>query len=115
MTILLIVINVLLFLYRILARRLLAERILSAIYGLVPERFSLSIVLTSMFLHGGWMHLIGNMWFLWIFGDNIEDILGHGKFLLFYLLCGAVAALAQCRSIRTRGFRWWARAAPSPA
>ena len=48
-----------------------------------------------MFLHGGWMHVLGNMWFLWVFGDNIEDILGHGKYLLFYLLCGVAAALAQ--------------------
>src|SRR5215472_10011680 len=55
----------------------------------------ISHVLTSMFLHGGWMHLLGNMWFLWLFGDNVEDILGHGKFLLFYLVCGAAAGLAQ--------------------
>ena len=48
-----------------------------------------------MFLHGGWMHVLGNMWFLWIFGDNVEDILGHGKYLLFYLLCGVAAALGQ--------------------
>jgi membrane associated rhomboid family serine protease len=48
-----------------------------------------------MFLHGGWLHVLGNMWFLWIFGDNIEDILGHGKYLAFYLLCGVAAALTQ--------------------
>ena len=48
-----------------------------------------------MFLHGGWLHVIGNMWFLWIFGDNIEDILGHGKYLLFYLMCGVAAAMTQ--------------------
>jgi len=64
-------------------------------YGLVPDHFRLSSVLTSMFLHGGWMHVLGNMWFLWIFGDNIEDLLGHAKFLLFYLLCGFAAAAAQ--------------------
>jgi len=46
---------------------------------------------TSMFLHGGWLHLLGNMWYLWIFGDNVEDRMGHGKFLLFYLLCGLAA------------------------
>jgi membrane associated rhomboid family serine protease len=63
--------------------------------GVVPDRFQYADVLTSMFLHGGWMHLIGNMWFLWIFGDNIEDILGHSKYLLFYLLCGAAAALTH--------------------
>lgn len=51
--------------------------------------------LTSMFLHGGWMHLLGNMWYLWIFGDNVEDRMGHFKFLAFYLLCGLAAALAQ--------------------
>jgi membrane associated rhomboid family serine protease len=48
-----------------------------------------------MFLHGGWMHLIGNMWFLWIFGDNVEDVLGHGKYLAFYIACGIAAALAH--------------------
>jgi len=52
-------------------------------------------VLTSMFLHGGWMHIIGNMWFLWIFGDNVEDSMGHGRFAVFYLLCGLAAALLQ--------------------
>ncbi len=66
-----------------------------AVYGLVPDRFHWSALLTSMFLHGGWLHLIGNMWFLWIFGDNIEDILGHAKFLLFYLLCGIAAGLVH--------------------
>ena len=52
-------------------------------------------VLTSMFLHGGWMHLIGNMLYLWIFGDNVEDSMGHGRFVVFYLLCGVAAVLAQ--------------------
>ena len=61
----------------------------------IPDRLRALSLVTSMFLHGGWMHLIGNMWFLWIFGDNVEDILGHGKYLLFYLLCGVAAALAQ--------------------
>ncbi len=55
-------------------------------------------LLTSMFLHGGWMHLIGNMWFLWIFGNNIEDILGHGRFMVFYILAGLGAAAAQILS-----------------
>lgn len=64
-------------------------------YGFVPARFALDSMVTSMFLHGGWMHLIGNMVFLWVFGDNIEDIFGHGKYLLFYLLCGMAAALLQ--------------------
>jgi membrane associated rhomboid family serine protease len=52
-------------------------------------------VLTSMFMHGGWLHLIGNMWFLWLFGLEIEDSMGHGRFLLFYLLCGTAAAASQ--------------------
>ena len=51
--------------------------------------------LTSMFMHGGWMHIIGNMWFLIIFGDNVEDALGHPRFLLFYVACGLAAAAAQ--------------------
>src|SRR5436309_2313630 len=55
------------------------------VYGVVPADFSPATLLTSMFLHGGWMHVIGNMWYLWIFGDNVEDRLGHGRFILFYL------------------------------
>jgi membrane associated rhomboid family serine protease len=51
--------------------------------------------LTAMFMHGGWLHLIGNMWFLWIFGNNIEDSMGHVRFFLFYILCGLAAATAQ--------------------
>ena len=52
-------------------------------------------LISSMFMHGGWLHLIGNMWFLWIFGDNVEDALGSLRFALFYLLCGLAAAAAQ--------------------
>jgi membrane associated rhomboid family serine protease len=51
--------------------------------------------LTSMFLHGGWFHLIGNMWFLWVFGNNVEDSMGHFRFFLFYILCGLAAAATQ--------------------
>jgi len=58
----------------------------------VPWPFT---ILTAMFTHGGWMHLIGNMWFLWIFGDNLEDRMGRPRFLVFYLLCGLIAAAAQ--------------------
>ena len=54
-----------------------------------------SHVLTSMFLHGSWMHLLGNMWFLWLFGNNVEDSMGRGRFVVFYLLCGIAAALMQ--------------------
>jgi membrane associated rhomboid family serine protease len=55
----------------------------------------LSNMFTSMFLHGSWMHIIGNMWFLWVFGNNIEDSMGRVRFVVFYLLCGIAAALAQ--------------------
>jgi membrane associated rhomboid family serine protease len=51
--------------------------------------------LTSMFLHGGWLHLIGNMWFLWLFGNNVEDSMGHGRYLIFYVLSGLAAAATQ--------------------
>jgi membrane associated rhomboid family serine protease len=54
-----------------------------------------SHILTSMFLHGSWMHLLGNLWFLWIFGNNVEDAMGRLRFMIFYLLTGAAAALAQ--------------------
>ncbi|NJR66848.1 MAG: rhomboid family intramembrane serine protease [Leptolyngbyaceae cyanobacterium CRU_2_3] len=54
-----------------------------------------STLITSQFLHGGWLHVLGNMLYLWIFGNNVEDKLGHIKFLVFYLLCGIVAGLAQ--------------------
>src|SRR5690348_5864536 len=64
-------------------------------YGLIPSAFSWATVLTSMFVHGGLLHVAGNMWFLWIFGDNVEDRFGHGRYLFFYLLCGIAAALAQ--------------------
>ena len=64
-------------------------------FGLVPADFSWAAVVTSMFLHGGVLHFGGNMLYLWIFGDNVEDRMGHGRFVAFYLLCGAAAALAQ--------------------
>ncbi len=57
-----------------------------------PQWFTL---VSSMFMHGGWLHLIGNMWFLWIFGNNVEDSMGRGRFVAFYLLCGLAAAGAQ--------------------
>jgi membrane associated rhomboid family serine protease len=78
------------------------------VYGLVPANLSGSTLVSSMFLHGGaptivssmflhgsWSHVIGNMWYLWIFGDNVEDRLGHGRFVAFYLVCGIAAAVGQ--------------------
>jgi len=86
-------------------------------FGLVPARLALALnvalpqvhvhahavspalafvpILTSMFLHGGWWHIIMNMWFLWIFGRNVEDAMGHFPYLVFYLTCGVAAALVQ--------------------
>lgn len=65
------------------------------VYGVVPARLESSTLLSSMFLHGGWAHVIGNMWFLWIFGDNVEDRMGHTRFVVFYLLCGIGAAMGH--------------------
>jgi membrane associated rhomboid family serine protease len=93
-TVLLIVVNILVFLFEFSLDPYTRNAFISA-YGLVPDHFAVTNIFTSMFLHAGWLHVLGNMWFLWIFGDNIEDILGHGKFLLFYLMCGVAAALTQ--------------------
>jgi membrane associated rhomboid family serine protease len=71
---------------------LLGDRLLPPEVALVPPEVSL---LTSMFLHGGWMHVIGNMLYLWIFGNNVEDAMGHARFVGFYIVCGIAAALAQ--------------------
>jgi membrane associated rhomboid family serine protease len=85
------------------------ERVVLFAYGMIPaELFGLwhpprtyqglapwAKILTSMFLHGGWFHLLGNMLYLWIFGNNVEDVLGRGRYLVLYLACGIVAALSQ--------------------
>jgi len=92
-TVALILLNVLVFLFELSLGS--AVDLLLLTYGLVPADFSLPTLFTSMFLHGGFTHVGGNMLFLWIFGDNVEDRMGHGRFLAFYLLCGAAAALVQ--------------------
>jgi membrane associated rhomboid family serine protease len=105
-TVLFIALNVLAFLYELSLGRALDAFIMQ--YGAVPLRFILAgqieevstverflPLFTSMFLHGGWLHLGGNMLYLWVFGDNVEDRLGHVGFLVFYLACGLVAALTQ--------------------
>ena len=79
-------------------------------YGVVPADFSAPTLITSMFLHGSWSHVLGNMWYLWIFGDNVEDRVGHGRFIVFYLLCGIAAALDA--GVRTRSTM--RRRSPSP-
>jgi membrane associated rhomboid family serine protease len=103
-----IALNVVVFLFELAVDSQGPRALNSLIYefGVVPRHFERALgvghvslpalflpTLTSMFLHGGWMHLIGNMWFLWIFGDNIEDYLGHAWFLVFYLISGVAAAL----------------------
>ncbi len=70
-------------------------QLFTEVYGVVPGEFSWPTLLTSMFLHGGWLHLLGNMLYLWIFGDNVEDRLGHVGYFVFYLACGVTAALGQ--------------------
>ena len=104
-TILLIVANVLLFLFELSLGGRLNAFMMSAAF--IPARIAeggislgdlgtgLQSGLLSMFLHGGWGHLLGNMLFLWIFGDNVEDRLGHGRFLVFYILCGYAATFAH--------------------
>ena len=70
-------------------------------YGLVPARVVEGVwlpLLTSIFLHGGWVHVIGNMWYLWVFGDNVEDRLGHFRYLLFYLGAGTIGSAVQVLS-----------------
>lgn len=71
---------------------LVGDEILPAELVVIPAWLS---IFTSMFMHGGWMHLLSNMLYLWIFGNNIEDAMGHGRFIIFYLLCGMVAVFAQ--------------------
>lgn len=106
-TVSLIVANCLAFLYELSLSQTGLERFVFAL-GMVPARVvvfpshpditfgdAFLPLFTSMFLHGGWLHLIGNMWFLWIFGDNIEDRLGHFRYLIFYLLAGLGAGLTH--------------------
>ena len=85
-----------------------------AVYGPAPHPLWLTIF-TSMFMHGGLLHIGGNMLYLWIFGNNIEDALGKFRFLVFYLVCGFAAALAQIAAAPTRPSRPWARRGPSRA
>ncbi len=98
--------NVLVFLYQLTLPTAMGQQFMMH-YAMIPEQLGATMgrpgvpllgfapVFTSMFLHGGFMHLLGNMWFLGIFGDNIEDRLGHFRYLIFYLLCGVGAALTH--------------------
>jgi membrane associated rhomboid family serine protease len=93
-TVTIIALNALAWLFEISLPREALTGFLTA-YGVVPAYFSAPTLITSMFLHGSWSHVLGNMWYLWIFGDNVEDRVGHGRFIVFYLLCGIAAAIGQ--------------------
>jgi membrane associated rhomboid family serine protease len=94
MTLALIAVNTFCFLYEMAMPPYLRNAFIEH-YALVPDRLYLPAFLTSMFLHGGWLHLIGNMWFLWVFGSHIEDAMGSGRFLIFYLISGVASAAVQ--------------------
>ncbi len=101
-------INIVFFLRELALSPFVLERFFH-LWGVVPARFMhpewaagagypkafILPFLTSMFLHGGWLHIIGNMWALWLFGDNVEDRMGHFRFFFFYILCGLVAGAAN--------------------
>ncbi|MDQ6665540.1 MAG: rhomboid family intramembrane serine protease [Acidobacteriota bacterium] len=93
-TVLLIILNVVVFLFETSLDDYSRNHFIAA-YALIPGHFRPFMLLSAMFLHGGWMHIISNMVFLWAFGRSLEDAMGHGKFLLFYLLCGIVAGMTQ--------------------
>jgi membrane associated rhomboid family serine protease len=107
-TILLIVVNLLVFFYQIGMPPRVADAFIRT-YGLVPAKIQLALagsarvtlgdallpLFTCMFLHGGWLHILGNMWFLWIFGGNVEDRLGSLAYLVFYIVCGIASGISQ--------------------
>jgi len=93
-TTMIVAINVLVFLLQLTLAPGDVERFIYT-FGLVPAHFSVPSLFTSMFVHGGLGHVGGNLLYLWIFGDNVEDRLGHGRFIVFYLATGVVAALSQ--------------------
>jgi rhomboid family protein len=106
-TVLLILVNCLVFLQELAAPPEAREQLIAA-FSLIPARSTAFMIgspvgfaggilplFTTMFLHGGWMHLIGNMWFLWLFGDNVEDRVGHGRFVLLYLAGGLAGSLTH--------------------
>lgn len=105
-TIVLIIANALIFFYQLFLGPELNSFV--QVFGIIPAKYfwlaefkpgdwgdRFMPLLSSMFLHGGWMHVIGNMWYLWIFGDNVEDRMGHGRFFAFYVFCGLAAGLTH--------------------
>jgi membrane associated rhomboid family serine protease len=93
-TVSLIALNALMFLYQLQLDDVTLQRLVFKL-GVIPAYLSYGDIITSMFLHGDFLHFLGNMVFLWIFGDNVEDRVGHGGFVLFYIATGGMAALAQ--------------------
>ena len=90
----LIAVNVMVFLYQVsLPTAALNEFV--AQWGIIPDRLQLATLVTSMFLHGGWLHILGNMIFLWAYGRNVEDQIGGMRYLALYLTCGVVAGIVQ--------------------
>jgi membrane associated rhomboid family serine protease len=91
-TLVIIAVNVAVFLFQLTLPSYSQDRFIMH-YGLVPDRFHYSAILTSMFIHGGFLHIAGNMWFLWIFGRGVEDLVGHAKYALLYFASGIAGAL----------------------
>ena len=107
-TITIVLVNILVFLWSLMLADGLGQRVVHT-YALIPKEllvaatvspallpYNILTIFTSMFLHGGILHLGGNMLYLWIFGNNVEDAVGHSRFILFYLFSGVAAALVQC-------------------
>jgi len=93
-TVTLIIVNWAIFIYQLALPQAQLQQFIGT-YALIPAWFAWPALFTSQFLHAGWLHVISNMLYLWIFGDNVEDRLGHGRFLIFYLFAGAAAAVLQ--------------------
>jgi membrane associated rhomboid family serine protease len=92
-TLTIIAVNVAVFLYELsLGMSSHALNRFIMLHGIVPDRLHYSSILTSMFIHGGFLHIAGNMWFLWIFGRGVEDLIGHARYLFLYFACGFAAA-----------------------
>ncbi len=89
-----IAVNVIVFLYQVSMPAPVLNDFVSQ-WGLVPDHLNIASLVTSMFLHGGWLHILGNMLFLWVFGRNVEDLIGGTRYLGLYLACGVIAAVVQ--------------------
>src|SRR3984885_1474484 len=90
-TLAIIAVNVAVFLFELTMPSYALNRFI-LLHGIVPDRLHYSSILTSMFIHGGFLHIAGNMWFLWVFGRGVEDLLGHARYLCLYFACGLAAA-----------------------